>query len=168
MVPEGTSAAVLLPPGDEAPQAGGVTVVSSGWFGVRCVFEHESDDAEHSYEERVTLWQAGSFDEAIALAEAEATEYAGMLGRTRHLGLAQAYALADEPGQGAEGFSLIRDSGLAPGGVPRRLLRHRHRVPAVSAGARPDRPHDGRPAGAAGHRRDFSRRWELGGGLVRS
>ena len=89
--------------------------MSSGWFGVRCVFEHESDDAEHSYEERVTLWQAGSFDEAIALAEAEATEYAGMLGRTRHLGLAQAYVLADEPGQGAEVFSLIRDSELAPG-----------------------------------------------------
>jgi hypothetical protein len=89
-------------------------VESSGWFGVRCVFEHESDDAEHSYEERVTLWRAGSFDEAIALAEAEAIEYAATLGRTRYLGLAQAYVLADEPGHGAEVFSLIRDSELAP------------------------------------------------------
>jgi hypothetical protein len=89
-------------------------VEGSGWFGVRCVFEHESDDAEHSYEERVTLWRAGSFDEAIALAEAEATEYAGDLTRTRYLGLAQAYVLADEPGHGAEVFSLIRDSQLTP------------------------------------------------------
>ena len=90
-----------------------MTVEGSGWFGVRCVFDHGAQ-GEHSYEERVTLWRAGSFGEAITLAEAEADEYAEMLTGTRYLGYAQAYLLADEPGQGAEVFSLIRGSELAP------------------------------------------------------
>jgi hypothetical protein len=88
-------------------------VISSGWYGVRCVFEHAGDGG-HTYEERVTLWRAGTFDEAIALAEAEAEEYAVQLGGITALGLLQAYVLADEPGQGAEVFSLLRDSELPP------------------------------------------------------
>ena len=88
-----------------------MAIESSGWYGVRCLFEHAAY-AGHSYEERITLWPAGSLDEAIELAEAEAKEYAEALTMTRYLGLAQAYAMADPVEKGAEVFSLIRDSQL--------------------------------------------------------
>lgn len=76
------------------------------WYAVRCVFRHEPVGG---YEERVTLWPASSADDAIARAEAEAADYPA-----EYVGLAQAYALFDEPGPGAEVFSLIRRSELAP------------------------------------------------------
>jgi hypothetical protein len=79
------------------------------WFGVRCVFA----DPEGTYEERVTLWQADSFDEAVLLAESEATEYAADVGSV-FLGFAQAYVMAEPPGNGVEVFSLLRDSDLDP------------------------------------------------------
>jgi len=84
------------------------------WYTVRCVFQSDSDDG-FAYEERVTLWQAESFDQAISLAEAEASEYAAHV-RVKHVGLAQAYLLGDPdpPTSGAEVFSLVRDSDLAP------------------------------------------------------
>jgi hypothetical protein len=80
-------------------------------FSVRCVFQHGDTAA---YEERITLWRSANFDEAIALAEAEAGEYAELVG-SRYLGLAQAYHLADDVEHGAEVFSLIRSSNLPPG-----------------------------------------------------
>ena len=79
---------------------------------MRCVFDH-GWEGNHSYEERVTLWRAEPSSEAIALAEAEVAEYREALTGCRYLGFAQAYVLADEPGQGVEVSSLIRDSGLA-------------------------------------------------------
>ncbi|WP_369138881.1 hypothetical protein [Modestobacter versicolor] len=92
-----------------------------GWYGVRCVFRRSwpGDRAGQvagvaSYEERVTLWRAGSFDAAIALGEAEATEYAALLEDVTALAFVQAYALAEPPGHGAEVFSSIRDSALTP------------------------------------------------------
>jgi hypothetical protein len=87
---------------------------NTSWYGIRCLFQHGPTDSQgSSYEERVTIWRAASFDEAIALAEAEAAEYAETLGDTTDLGLVQAYALSEPPGHGAEVFSLIRDSALA-------------------------------------------------------
>jgi hypothetical protein len=87
-----------------------VGITDPGWFSVRCVFR----DAERSlYEERITLWRADSFADAVASAEAEATEYASSLDM-EYLGLAQVYRLADEPSQpGAEVFSLMRVSPMA-------------------------------------------------------
>jgi hypothetical protein len=79
------------------------------WFGVRCIFH----DPEGTYEERITLWNADTFDEAVAMAEQDAEEYAEEVGST-FLGFAQAYVMPDEPGQGAEVFSLLRDSDLEP------------------------------------------------------
>lgn len=71
----------------------------------------------HRYEERITIWQASTIDEAIRMAEAEAEQYAGITGEPVdvYLGLAQAYDLADPPGHGTEVFSLMRDSQLDPG-----------------------------------------------------
>jgi hypothetical protein len=80
------------------------------WFAVRCVF-HDRDRG--AYEERITLWQAADFDQAIARAEQEARQHAGDLHATEYTGLAQAYELCDPPGDGAEVFSLMRDSPLA-------------------------------------------------------
>jgi hypothetical protein len=86
------------------------------WFGVRCVFELDPGMGESNnprvFEERVTMWQASSFDEAIELAEADAVAYATTL-EARYLGLAQAYKMDGSPAQGAEVFSLIRQSELA-------------------------------------------------------
>ena len=68
------------------------------------------------YEERITLWRADDFEEAIRMAEDDAREYATDIGGGfEYLGLAQAYHLPDPPGHAAEVFSLIRESALEPG-----------------------------------------------------
>jgi hypothetical protein len=81
------------------------------WFAVRCVLQ---DRPRHAYEERITLWRTRSFKDAIAFAEADARGYARDLEDGTYVGLAQAYELFDEPGHGAEVFSLIRVSALSP------------------------------------------------------
>lgn len=88
---------------DRCGQAVGVT-----WYSVRCILQ--VDDV---YEERITLWSAASFDEAIEFAEAEADEYVLALEGVR-LGLSQAFHLFDAPGSGVEIFSLMRTSDLEP------------------------------------------------------
>ncbi|HEX8627786.1 MAG TPA: nucleotidyltransferase domain-containing protein [Catenuloplanes sp.] len=97
--------------------AAGGTSDGRHWFSVRCLFGHGGGPTGHEervgYEERVTMWRAVDFAEAVALAEGEALDYAADTG-SRYLGLAQAYHLADEPEHGAEVYSLIRDSALAP------------------------------------------------------
>jgi hypothetical protein len=94
---------------------------SPAWFGVRTVFHHCAwPDGSHgpSYEERVTLWRAKSHEDAIALAVKEAEEYSrpGYESEmpVNYVGLAQSYELPDRPHSGAEIFSLIRYSDLAP------------------------------------------------------
>ena len=88
------------------------------WYAVRCILRTGWPPrfAGKAYEERITLWQAGSFDEAIERAEAEVREYAATItdGPHRYVGLAQAYHLFDLPGDGVEVFSLVRRSKLKP------------------------------------------------------
>jgi hypothetical protein len=79
------------------------------WFSVRCIFKDLDSDI---YEERITLWKAHDFSHAIGLAEAEAREYTEAIDGIKYLSLAQAYHLADKPGNGGEIFSLIRESTL--------------------------------------------------------
>ena len=67
----------------------------------------------------MTLWWDTDMDQAIEKAEAEAQTYTSETTWppervTEYLGLAQAHALSDEPGEGAEVFSLMRTSDLAP------------------------------------------------------
>jgi hypothetical protein len=88
----------------------------ASWYTVRCVFELErTDSGERTYEERVTLWQADSFDQAIRSAESDARAYAQLVD-AEYLGLAQSFHLFTNGnvGHGDEVFSLIRDSELAP------------------------------------------------------
>ncbi|PWJ51206.1 hypothetical protein SAMN06264364_12183 [Quadrisphaera granulorum] len=67
-----------------------------------------------AYEERFTVWRAESMESAMALAEAEALEYAreSDAGEVTFLGLLQGYRMEGEPGHGAEVFSLVRSSDL--------------------------------------------------------
>lgn len=85
--------------------------VGPAWYCVRTVFRFHREPTS-TYEERLTLWSTDGFSAAIALAEAEASKYAGALKDCAYVGLAQAYELAEAPGHGAEVFSLMRDSGL--------------------------------------------------------
>jgi len=65
------------------------------------------------YEERVVLFLAHSFDEAIAKAEAEAAAYSAMNNAT-YLGYVDCHELAaDAIGHRVEIYSLMRTSGLA-------------------------------------------------------
>lgn len=87
------------------------------WYAVRCIFRFDGAAAqESSYEERITLWQARDADEAIERAESDALHYATETAESpgEYLGLAQAYWLFDEPGDGAEVFSMFRESPLDP------------------------------------------------------
>jgi len=94
----------------------------TNWYAVRSVFRAQATaefapadlaDGESSYEERITLWQAATFDEAIDLAEAEAVEYAEFMGVEYLADFGQAYAVADVPPRnGTEIFSLTRYSPL--------------------------------------------------------
>jgi hypothetical protein len=82
------------------------------WYSVRCIFRWFHDDSQ-VYEERITLWQADDFDHAIALAEADAAEYATAVD-AEFLGFSQCYELFDAVGNGAEVYSLVRGSELPP------------------------------------------------------
>ena len=103
---------------------GNISAVSNeaggAWYAVRCVFTvgWPPEAVGKTYEERITLWRAASADDAIARAEAEALEYAAAIEEepSTYLEFAQAYQLSDDPGDGAEIFSLMRDSDLDPDG----------------------------------------------------
>lgn len=96
--------------GDEAAD-GGAEDGDPGWFAVRCIFRWPD---QQTYEERLTLWAAGSLDQAIEKAETEAQTYAVAL-HAEYLEIAQAYWIGpDRPGAGDELFSLMRDSELEP------------------------------------------------------
>lgn len=93
----------------EQDEAGSGPDGEPGWFGVRCVFRWAQPP---TYEERITLWEADSLDDAIAKAEAEAAAYAARL-NSEYLDIAQAYWIGPRrPVNGSEVFSLMRDSEL--------------------------------------------------------
>ena len=94
---------------------------SSGWVAVRCTFRSRREDGEADavFEERLTLWREADVGRAIERAEPEAEAYAAQTTWppdrvTEYLGTAQAHVLVDEPADGAEVFSLMRISQLAP------------------------------------------------------
>ncbi|MGE4518049.1 MAG: DUF4288 domain-containing protein [Desulfobacteraceae bacterium] len=82
------------------------------FYSVRCIFKHENlnNDSKPVYEERITLWQASSFEEAVIMAENEAGSYARDIG-CLYTGLSQAFHfLKNEITSGVEVFSLMRES----------------------------------------------------------
>ncbi|WP_017460602.1 hypothetical protein [Dyella ginsengisoli] len=86
-------------------------------YSVRCLFlwERRPDQLlEHLYEERITVWQAQSIDQAILFAEKEAKTYVAD-SDMQFLGLSQGFALFESiAASGVEVFSLLRESSLAP------------------------------------------------------
>ncbi|MCB2411688.1 DUF4288 domain-containing protein [Demequina sp. TTPB684] len=85
------------------------------WYSVRCVFIGRPPDRPHYiYEERITVWQAPSPEAAIAKAEEEAEQYVEVFENDTYVGMAQCYWMYDELRDGAEVFSLMRDSTLEP------------------------------------------------------
>jgi hypothetical protein len=86
------------------------------WYSVRCLIRFPaSDAARQHYEERITLWRATAFNEAIARAEADVIDYTDGLS-AEYAELAQCFHLAigGDVGDAAEVFSLTRDSDLDP------------------------------------------------------
>src|ERR1700722_1940877 len=81
------------------------------WYTVRCLFGASANQG-FVYEERITLWCTDSFDNAITLAEKDASTYAAAH-KVEYLNLAQVCLLPGHPTSGAEVFSLVRDSELA-------------------------------------------------------
>jgi hypothetical protein len=83
------------------------------WYGVRLVYRH-TGFSQPTYEERVLLVRAASFDEAITKAEQLSKDYEGET--TTYVGYAMAFHVADENGpcigEGVEVFSLMRTSDL--------------------------------------------------------
>ena len=81
------------------------------WFSARTIYEHDKP-GDGLFEERIILIRAADFDEAFRRAEEEAKSYAEAVGGT-YSGFASLYELAEEEiGDGAEVFSLMRDSEL--------------------------------------------------------
>src|ERR1700722_14317717 len=116
-VPPSTDLTGLKSLGSPASSVKGVPRMADDeleWFSVRCVFAWSGWEGR-PFEERITLWRARSLDHAIELAEREAGEYAAEHG-FEYLQLSQAYEITEgsEIGHGTEGFSLLRDSDLAP------------------------------------------------------
>jgi hypothetical protein len=89
-----------------------VELQGARWFGCRSLLQWPDTPTEkESYEERITIWRAESLEQAIAMAEIESAAYAEE-NRLVDVGLTQAYEM--DGGNGAEVFSLIRDSELLP------------------------------------------------------
>lgn len=87
------------------------------WFGVRCHFLHPRyrTRAGQIFEERITVWRADSFDDAIAKAEAETVTYAEDV-EAEYLQACSSYRLG-VGGFGLDGhevFSEMRRSDLSP------------------------------------------------------
>src|ERR1039457_2116208 len=86
------------------------------WYSARCILKnHRRHDMtkRNLYEERITIWKAKSFEEAVEKAEIEAREYADP--DSEYLGLAQAFNLFDDNLEnGTEVFSLMRESNYNP------------------------------------------------------
>jgi hypothetical protein len=91
------------------------------WFGAKTIYHWgpsyrgRKHPLDACYEERVTLIRARDFDHAIARGKALAETYALELGDgARYLGFIDVYDIGDEIGDGAEVYSLLRSSLLAP------------------------------------------------------
>ena len=86
------------------------------WYSAKTIYKHqrvENGKPKTWFEERVVLFRATNFDDAITKAEAEAAIYCGTRGNTIYLGFVDVFHLFDEKvGSGTEVFSLMRESGL--------------------------------------------------------
>jgi hypothetical protein len=86
------------------------------WYSARCVFRHERPGDQTTYEERLILLRAECWEEAIRLAEEEATSYAACSERCTYTGFVDLFHLFErEIGHLTEIFSGMRSSDLSEG-----------------------------------------------------
>jgi hypothetical protein len=64
---------------------------SQSWYAVRCIVLFDAEESR-LHEERITVWRAQSFEQAVERAECEAREYTRSLRGASFAGLAQASA----------------------------------------------------------------------------
>ena len=88
------------------------------WYGIKCLVEHSGLSGEPGllvYEERIVIFRASGFDQAIERAEREVADYAQRNG-ARYIGYCNAYKI-DAPAieDGTEVYSLMREVPLSPG-----------------------------------------------------
>jgi hypothetical protein len=82
------------------------------WFTARTVYEHD-ETGDGLFEERIVLIRAAGFEDALERAEAEARAYAEAVSCV-YTGYVSVFELVDEElDDGAEVFSLMRDSDLS-------------------------------------------------------
>lgn len=88
-----------------------------GWYSAKTIYRHrlvQDGVTKTVFEERVVLFHAANFDEAIAKAEAEANDYCSAVEIAVYLGFVSVYYLPEEAvGDGTEIYSSMRDSDLS-------------------------------------------------------
>ena len=86
-----------------------------GWFAAKTVYRWRPiENSESLFEERVVLFEAGSFEEAVARAEMEAQEYCADSPDKVYLGYVNVFRLFDDAvGDRVEVYSLVRESDLS-------------------------------------------------------
>lgn len=91
-------------------------MLSEPWYSARCLFRHQSVGVGiPPYEERLVLFRAKDFDDALGQAESEAREYAASLRGVEFLGFIDIdHLCADSVGHKTEIFSQMRDTELPP------------------------------------------------------
>lgn len=92
--------------------------MSLEWYSAKSVYKHvlhEGETFKTMFEERVVLFQATDFDDAIVQAESEAEKYCRECGsECRYLGYINMYQLPeDSVGHRTEVFSVMRESELS-------------------------------------------------------
>lgn len=91
---------------------------NESWYAAKCILLHPETKhgMKQTYEERIVLLKAGSFDDAIKCAEKEARRYSRALDEgTKYIGFVHVFHLFDEDiGNGTEIFSCMQRSDLKP------------------------------------------------------
>jgi len=98
---------------------GGGQAMEEFWFSARCLFVLEAPEGDirprRVYEERIVLFRAASFEDAMRQAEAEAREYAADTDGCRYLDHVDVCLLTDdELASGSEVYTLFRDGDPEP------------------------------------------------------
>ena len=85
------------------------------YYSIKCIFVYEPEDSEYlyRYEERITLWHTKDMDEAIKLAEEEATQYAKK-SNGEYIKYCVSHKLDEKYGEGKSVYSTKRNSDLEP------------------------------------------------------
>ena len=87
------------------------------WYAAQVIFLHSGTEhgPKQTYEERITLLRADTFDDAIERAEKEAEEYCRDLDGCKYVGYVNVFHIYDEKvGEGTEIFSSMQTSDLKP------------------------------------------------------